>query len=62
MDEKTIMDTLEKIVTERCETIPTLQQRMSDELDFHEISVWTLADLMRAAYLKGMEAGITQDL
>ena len=61
MNEKKIMATLEEIIKEADTNIPTLEQRNSDGLDFHEISVWALADLMRKAYLKGMEAGITHD-
>ena len=36
--------------------IPTLETRMSDRLDFHEVSVWGLKAALEAAYQSGQEA------
>ena len=33
--------------------IPTLQARMSDSLDFHEVAVWQLEKALAAAYKAG---------
>lgn len=33
--------------------IPTLEARMHDRLDFHEVAVWTLKKALYAAYLLG---------
>ncbi|MCM1265940.1 MAG: hypothetical protein NC200_07050 [Candidatus Gastranaerophilales bacterium] len=35
--------------------IETLEQRWSDSLDFHELSVWTIEQLMYLSYLLGKE-------
>jgi len=35
--------------------IPTLQTRNSDRLDFHEVSVWSLKQVMRLAYEQGRQ-------
>ena len=33
--------------------INTLKERKSDELDFHDVAVWSLADALYAAYMLG---------
>lgn len=43
---------LEHIAQEKLR-IPTLQERRSDGLDFHEVSVWTLKRALQAAYDAG---------
>ncbi|MGI6120712.1 MAG: DUF6900 domain-containing protein [Saccharofermentanales bacterium] len=49
---------LEAIVKERYPDIETLESRNSDSLDFHEISVWGLRELLEKAYELGRsEAG-----
>lgn len=49
---------LEAIVKERYPDIETLGSRNSDSLDFHEISVWGLRELLGKAYELGRsEAG-----
>lgn len=40
--------------------IPTLEQRNSDRLDFHDVGVGSLQDALEAAYLAGMEAGLEE--
>jgi hypothetical protein len=47
----------ERIVRERCEHITTLRQRGSDSLDFHDVSIWALLDVMQSAYDAGVKAG-----
>ncbi len=37
--------------------IRTLRTRGRDSLDFHDVSVWALLDMMQAAYNAGFEAG-----
>jgi hypothetical protein len=44
---------LSKIALEHC-SVETLQTRRSDQLDFHEVSVWVLKSALQAAY----EAGV----
>lgn len=35
--------------------IPTLETRNSDELDFHEVSVWGLKEALIEAYKQGVK-------
>jgi hypothetical protein len=44
--------TIEKIAKEKLR-LETLETRWSDELDFHDISVWQLKDALEAAYEAG---------
>ena len=37
--------------------IETLKPRRSDSLDFHELSVWSLLEILTAAYEHGKVAG-----
>jgi hypothetical protein len=37
--------------------IRTLRTRGRDSLDFHDVSVWALLDMMQSAYDAGFEAG-----
>lgn len=43
---------LEKIALE-CLDIETLEQRYSDELDFHDVSVWGIKEALKRAYELG---------
>ena len=43
---------LEKIAAEKL-GIETLETRMSDGLDFHEVAVWSLREALKAAYELG---------
>lgn len=45
----------EQIARDRC-GIDTLRTRGRDRLDFHDISVWALLDIMQAAYDAGRNA------
>ena len=38
--------------------IPTLTERGSDSLDFHEVSVWSLLEALRLAYSAGYEQAV----
>ena len=46
----------ERIARRRCD-IRTLRTRGRDSLDFHDVSVWALLDIMQAAYDAGLKAG-----
>ena len=35
-------------------SVETLEERKSDRLDFHTISVWSILNALEAAYLAGM--------
>ena len=43
-----------RIALEHCR-IETLEERRSDRLDFHDVSVWSLKAALEAAYLEGMK-------
>ena len=47
---------LEQIAREHL-AIPTLANRRSDRLDFHEVAAWQLRDALAAAYQAGLAAG-----
>jgi hypothetical protein len=42
--------------------IPTLEQRGSDRLDFHDVGVAGLQDALEQAYLAGLQAGLEEAL
>ena len=50
---KDLTKKLEAIVKERYPDIATLESRNSNSLDFHEISVWGLKELLQKAYELG---------
>lgn len=52
---KKIQSQLETIARDHL-FIQTLQTQMSDRLDFHEVSVWTLKSALEAAYEAGCKA------
>lgn len=50
---------MEKIITKIAQEkldIETLEERKSDSLDFHEVSVWGLKAALEAAYQAGKES------
>lgn len=47
--------TITQIAVDRME-IETLERRWRDSLDFHEVSVWVLKEMLEKAYKAGMEA------
>ena len=52
--EKQLRTILEKIAAKHLD-IETLETKKSDSLDFHEVSVWSLEDALKAAYDAGKE-------
>ena len=40
--------------------VDTLQTRHSDQLDFHEVSVWAIASALQAAFAAGHQAAATK--
>lgn len=54
---ETVNQLLTEITSERFEFIPTLEQRLSDELDFPEVSVWGLRQILTQAFEAGLKAG-----
>lgn len=57
MTEKTLMKKLTEIAKEHLVGVETLEQRFSDSLDFHEVSVWSLEEALKAAYELGLKEG-----
>lgn len=57
MTDKQLNKELTKIVKEHFIDIDTLEQQMSDSLDFHEVSVWSLEAALKAAYELGLKEG-----
>lgn len=55
-DSKACQNLLEAIAR-RALDIPTLTTRNSDQLDFHDVSVWSISDALQQAYAAGFEAG-----
>ena len=45
----------ERIVRQRTD-IRTLRTRGRDSLDFHDVSIWALLDMLQSAYDAGFEA------
>src|SRR5664279_1712709 len=58
---KPIFDTLTEIA-DRHLNIPTLKERHSDSLDFHEVSVWGLKNALWYAYQAGASATVEKAL
>jgi hypothetical protein len=52
---KNMNELLTKIAGEML-NIETLETRNSDDLDFHEVSVWSLKKALEAAYAAGRES------
>ena len=56
MTNKTIQETITEIAVASIDGIETLEDRNSDSLDFHEVSVWELRAALRNAYNAGKRA------
>jgi hypothetical protein len=56
-DAEVAVDAALAAIAKRTLRIPALDDRKSDSLDFHEVSVWGLRHALRAAYRAGREAG-----
>jgi phosphopantetheinyl transferase (holo-ACP synthase) len=46
-----------ELIAEKVLNIPTLDTQNSDELDFYEISVWSLKEALKKAYEEGLMRG-----
>ena len=57
MTEKKLRKELTRIVKENIVTFETFEQRMSDSLDFIDVSVWGLEAAMKKAYELGLSEG-----
>jgi len=51
---------LEKIVRDRFPEITTLETWNSESLDFHEVTVWGLKEILIQAYEQGVRDGQTK--
>ena len=56
VDGKTSHEILAEIALEHLD-IETLETRKSDELDFHEVSVWAIQAALREALMAGVQLG-----
>jgi hypothetical protein len=57
-----IQETFDQILTQIAQktlSINTLETRNMDNLDFHEVAVWQIQDALRAAFVAGLEVGVT---
>ncbi len=50
------LDTILEGIARNILFIETLKTRRSDELDFHEVSVWSLREALRVAYEMGRQS------
>jgi hypothetical protein len=55
-----VVSDIEKLVNKRFDNITTLKTRSSDSLDFHEVSVWGLKDVIQDVYYLGVKDGKSQ--
>jgi len=54
-DRRNRVDQVLEQIAQAAMQVPTLRQRNSDSLDFHEVSVWGLKRALMAAYEAGRE-------
>jgi len=54
--EEIVMDKILTDIAKQILDIETLEQRNSDDLDFHEVSVWSLKRALQLAYEAGMNS------
>ena len=50
---------IEKIAKDNITGLETLQTRNSDDLDFHDVSVWEIKKALEDAFIAGMTVGST---
>ena len=55
-DHEIEVDAALAVIARRVLGIPTLEERKSDRLDFHEVSAWGLKDALRQAFRAGHDA------
>jgi len=46
-------------IAKRVLHIPTLETRNSDQLDFHDVAVWSVLEALRLAYAAGYEQAVS---
>lgn len=51
-----LFQTLEQIARDHFHEVTTLRTQNSDDLDFHDISVWEIRDALAAAYELGQSS------
>ena len=50
-------DLIETIAKEHFPGVETLETRNSDDLDFHDVSVWGIREALKGAFLVGVHYG-----
>ena len=50
-------DLIEQIAKEHFIGVETLQTRNSDDLDFHDVSVWSIREALKVAFFAGVHYG-----
>jgi len=50
-------DLIEKIAKEHFPSVETLETRNSDNLDFHDVSVWGIREALKGAFVAGVHFG-----
>lgn len=50
---------IEKIAKDNIIGLETLETRKSDDLDFHDVAVWSIKKALEDAFIAGMTAGST---
>ena len=54
-------ETLTKLAKKHIRSLETLERQYSDRDDFHEVSVWSLKELLEEAYEAGMAAVVNEE-
>lgn len=50
---------IEKIAKDNIVGLETLETRSSDDLDFHDVAIWTIKKALEDAFIAGMTVGNT---
>jgi hypothetical protein len=50
-------DLIETIAKEHLPSVETLETRNSDDLDFHDVSVWGIREALKGAFFAGVHYG-----
>lgn len=56
------MDELLETIAGSCLNIETLDTRLSDRLDFHNVAVWEVKQALQLAYLAGKKAAANEGI
>lgn len=54
---KLFNDLIETIAKKHFPGVETLQTRNSDDLDFHDVSVWSIKEALKSSFLAGVHCG-----